>query len=83
MMIIHVLMIGKGIEASYNSREGAIAASKHMLTTGVTNLRVVLVGGIAEAIGTLVLYPLDTAKTLRQSNPEKYRDVRMASQEII
>lgn len=69
--------------SSYSSRGGSIATSKHILSTGVTNLRVALAGGIAGATGTLVLYPLDTAKTLRQSNPEKYRDVRMALQEMI
>jgi len=76
---------------SCSSRGGAIAAGatvttssgKQILSRSFTTLRVAVAGGIAGATGTLVLYPLDTAKTLRQSNPEKYRDVRMALQEMV
>ena len=45
-------------------------------------LRVGLAGGIAGAIGTTALYPFDSAKTLRQSDPAKYKSVRDALWEL-
>jgi solute carrier family 25 S-adenosylmethionine transporter 26 len=45
-------------------------------------LRVGLAGGIAGAVGTAVLYPFDSAKTLRQSDPGRYRSVRHAFLEL-
>jgi len=44
----------------------------------IEDLRVALCGGLAGATGTMVLYPFDTAKTLRQSEPQKYRNVYSA-----
>lgn len=41
-------------------------------------MRVGLAGGLAGASGTAVLYPMDAAKTLRQSQPETYKNVRHA-----
>mmetsp|Transcript_2845 Transcript_2845/g.7816 ORF Transcript_2845/g.7816 Transcript_2845/m.7816 type:complete len:421 (-) Transcript_2845:417-1679(-) len=41
-------------------------------------LRVALAGGVAGATGSAVLYPLDSAKTLRQSDPSAYSSVRDA-----
>jgi len=38
-------------------------------------LRVGLSGGLAGAAGTASLFPLDTAKTLRQADPVKYKNV--------
>jgi len=38
-------------------------------------LRVALAGGVAGATGSFVLYPLDSAKTLRQSDPNMYTSV--------
>jgi hypothetical protein len=43
-------------------------------------MRVGLAGGLAGASGTAVLYPMDCAKTLRQSQPETYKTVRQALQ---
>lgn len=40
--------------------------------------RVGLAGGIAGAVGTTVLYPMDAAKTLRQANPSQYASVSAA-----
>lgn len=40
--------------------------------------RVGIAGGVAGAVGTTVLHPFDCAKTLRQSNPEKFQSVRTA-----
>ena len=37
--------------------------------------RVGLAGGLAGAAGTATLYPMDTAKTLRQAEPSKYKNV--------
>jgi solute carrier family 25 S-adenosylmethionine transporter 26 len=45
-------------------------------------LRVGLAGGIAGAVGTAVLFPFDSAKTLRQSDPLRYRSVRHALIEL-
>jgi solute carrier family 25 S-adenosylmethionine transporter 26 len=41
-------------------------------------LRVALAGGVAGATGSAVLYPIDSAKTLRQSDPNAYSSVRDA-----
>lgn len=41
-------------------------------------VRVGLAGGFGGAMGTAVLYPADSAKTLRQCNPDRYRSVRHA-----
>lgn len=41
-------------------------------------IRVGLAGGIAGATGTLALFPVDTAKTIRQANPALYANVRQA-----
>jgi len=41
-------------------------------------LRIALAGGLAGATGSAVLYPIDSAKTLRQSNPKVYRSVKDA-----
>lgn len=41
-------------------------------------LRVALAGGVAGATGSAVLYPIDSAKTLRQSDPGAYSSVKDA-----
>ena len=56
----------------------AIAASSSFAATASTHIRVALAGGIAGAVGTAALYPMDTAKTLRQANPNTYKSVREA-----
>ena len=45
--------------------------------------RVALAGGLAGATGTMVLYPMDCAKTLRQSNPTQFSSVRAALWHLI
>lgn len=40
--------------------------------------RVALAGGVAGATGSAVLYPIDSAKTLRQSDPSAYSSVKDA-----
>jgi solute carrier family 25 S-adenosylmethionine transporter 26 len=53
-------------------------------TTGLSYYaRVALAGGLAGATGTCVLYPMDSAKTLRQSNPAKFASVRQALWHLI
>lgn len=46
-------------------------------------IRVGLAGGIAGAAGTLALFPVDSAKTLRQSSPGQYKNVRHALSKLI
>lgn len=46
------------------------------------SVRVGLAGGIAGAVGTAALYPFDSAKTLRQSDPARYKSVRHALVEL-
>jgi len=45
--------------------------------------RVALAGGLAGATGTAVLYPIDTAKTLRQANPNRYSSVLAALGDLV
>lgn len=42
------------------------------------HVRVGLSGGLAGAVGTTLLYPIDAAKTLRQANPEQFKSVLAA-----
>ncbi len=42
------------------------------------HFKTALAGGIAGAFTTVTLYPLDTAKTLRQRNPDAYKSVNDA-----
>jgi solute carrier family 25 S-adenosylmethionine transporter 26 len=46
-------------------------------------VRVGLAGGIGGATGTALLYPADCAKTLRQSNPTRYKSVADAFRNLI
>jgi solute carrier family 25 (mitochondrial S-adenosylmethionine transporter), member 26 len=41
-------------------------------------VKTAVAGGVAGAVGTLVLYPLDAAKTLRQASPQQFSSVRAA-----
>lgn len=45
--------------------------------------RIGLAGGMAGAAGTSILYPLDVAKTLRQTSPGKYRSVSDALFQLV
>lgn len=40
-------------------------------------------GGVAGAVGTAALYPLDAAKTVRQAAPEQFASVRTALQHLL
>jgi len=57
---------------------GTPAANEIVLEPLSYYLRVALAGGVAGATGSAVLYPIDSAKTLRQSNPNAYKSVRHA-----
>jgi len=46
-------------------------------------IRIGLAGGFAGATGTALLYPVDSAKTLRQSNPSRFASVRDAFETLI
>ncbi|GMH61651.1 hypothetical protein TrRE_jg3993 [Triparma retinervis] len=48
------------------------------VVTASKDLRVALAGGLAGATGTIVLHPVDTAKTMRQQNPTKIPSVSAA-----
>lgn len=74
------LFLSNDSKQSIISRRGGGSA---VLSTGTTlvrnnvfrNLRLALAGGIAGATGTALLYPIDTAKTLRQADPIRYTSV--------
>lgn len=59
--------------------------SRRGLQTGSLGyiLRVGLAGGIAGATGTIALFPVDTAKTMRQANPSLYANVPKALTSLI
>jgi solute carrier family 25 (mitochondrial S-adenosylmethionine transporter), member 26 len=65
-------------------RAGATLSAVSSATTATTleplsyYLRVALAGGVAGATGSAVLFPIDSAKTLRQTSPETYSSVRDA-----
>jgi len=46
-------------------------------------IKVGLAGGLAGAVGTTLLYPVDVAKTLRQSQPSKYKSVFAALASLV
>jgi hypothetical protein len=46
-------------------------------------LRVGLAGGIAGATGTALLFPVDSAKTMRQASPTVYHSVRHAFRRLM
>jgi solute carrier family 25 (mitochondrial S-adenosylmethionine transporter), member 26 len=46
-------------------------------------VKTAIAGGIAGAVGTATLYPLDAAKTVRQASPHTYRSVRAALKHLI
>jgi len=41
----------------------------------MNTMKTALSGGIAGFVGTLTLFPLDCAKTVKQADPSKYRNV--------
>ncbi|KAL3914648.1 MAG: hypothetical protein SGILL_006019 [Bacillariaceae sp.] len=59
-------------------RAGALSASDAAIQPLSYYLRVALAGGVAGATGSAVLFPLDSAKTLRQTEPSTYKSVQDA-----
>jgi Mitochondrial carrier protein len=57
---------------------GGTATFAPPATSWLYSLKVAISGGLAGAAGTAVLYPLDAAKTLRQSRPSEFPTVRAA-----
>ena len=59
--------------------ETKILSRKRKTTTSPDSvwyyIKVALAGGIAGAVGSTALYPMDAAKTLRQSSPSEYASV--------
>jgi Mitochondrial carrier protein len=74
---------GGGASHAGRTRQPAIATSRGRPTPSLSySVRVGLAGGIAGAVGTAALYPFDSAKTLRQSDPARYKSVRHALVEL-
>ncbi|VEU38651.1 unnamed protein product [Pseudo-nitzschia multistriata] len=71
-------------QPAFHMRAGSTAAAAGFVTPTLElmplsyYLRIALAGGLAGATGSAVLYPIDSAKTLRQSNPTAYSSVRDA-----
>jgi Mitochondrial carrier protein len=61
-----------------SSSHGVNNSSNKAAATWVDCVKTGIAGGIAGAVGTVVLYPLDAAKTVRQASPEVFRSVRVA-----
>jgi Mitochondrial carrier protein len=63
-----------------SDKEAASSSSSSPILPGTPgySLRVGIAGGIAGATGTALLYPIDCAKTMRQSNPGMNKSVRQA-----
>ena len=64
-------------------RAGSAVASPAVMASPSYYSRIALAGGLAGATGTVVLYPMDSAKTLRQSNPAEFSSVRQALWHLI
>lgn len=66
------------------SRRGGSASHTYPYGIGIIEkLRIALAGGIAGATGTALLYPIDTAKTLRQADPVRYSSVPGALKDLV
>jgi solute carrier family 25 (mitochondrial S-adenosylmethionine transporter), member 26 len=61
----------------------AKCSSRRRRVSAVDCIKTALAGGIAGAVGTATLYPLDAAKTVRQASPHTYRSVRAALTHLI
>jgi solute carrier family 25 (mitochondrial S-adenosylmethionine transporter), member 26 len=66
----------------YNHRKNAVSANPNPVVLvdrwSLDCVKTAVAGGVAGAVGTLVLYPLDAAKTLRQASPQQFSSVRAA-----
>ena len=71
--------------ALYPKRGGASSALLASAKTSVTLdcIKTGVAGGIAGAVGTFTLYPLDAAKTVRQASPQQHASVRAALRYLI
>jgi len=58
--------------------QSRIDLNRRALQSFSRDARVALAGGIAGGVGTVILYPIDTAKTLRQTDPVKYPKIKDA-----
>lgn len=58
------------------------ATNKSFSSVVQNDARIALAGGIAGATGTAMLYPIDAAKTLRQTDPRKYTSIVAALRDL-
>lgn len=61
----------------------ALIASKFVSTLPIPRWRIAFAGGLAGMLTNIALHPLDTVKTLRQSNPSAYRGVFPAMAHVV
>lgn len=61
----------------------ALTASKLSPSPPVLGWRIAFAGGLAGMLTNIALHPLDTVKTLRQSNPSTYRGVFPAMTHVV
>ena len=66
------------LRQTFGSTSSGVLSNRPQPGTLAHLLRVGLAGGIAGATGTLALFPVDAAKTLRQASPSLYKNVRQA-----
>jgi len=72
-----------GSSSRVPSAVAAATNNKSITTSLVQNdARIALAGGIAGATGTAMLYPIDAAKTLRQTDPRKYTSIVAALRDL-
>lgn len=91
--MIHVILLSlfclSSVSAAFpRKRRSALSAKlQHAHTapkvSGIDCFKTAIAGGIAGAVGTAALYPLDAAKTIRQASPDAYRSVRGALVHLI
>ena len=62
-------------------RSCSTSADRRRIIVG-KDARIALAGGFAGATGTALLYPIDAAKTLRQTDPKKYSSIVAALKDL-
>ncbi|GKY90658.1 hypothetical protein MPSEU_000039200 [Mayamaea pseudoterrestris] len=69
---------------NHDTSSGRIRTEReHNQHSLIDALKLGFCGGLGGAVGTLVLFPMDSAKTLRQANPSKYPSVQNALKGLI